>query len=268
MLCFMSLVLLAGLAWVMMLDRRVRQQTRIIQQKVWRECVLEERDRIAREFHDTLEQELAAINIQLGAVEAQFRQSPQIAFQQLELARNMARHSLSEARRSVWDLRSHLLENSNLATALEEMAAPLSANTGIKIAVQSSGTPEKLPALIEHNLLRIAQEALVNAFKHSGAKSIMVSLNYKTDQVQLGIHDDGAGFDMQTAGTANSGHFGLLNMRERAEKIGAHFSLTTQPGNGTEIIVTVTGVTSIAPATCSPKHGDLAAPAKDKLAQT
>ena len=76
MLGIMSLVMLAGLAWVVMLDRRVRQQTRIIQQKVRREGVLEERDRIAREFHDTLEQELAAINIQLGAVEAQFRESP------------------------------------------------------------------------------------------------------------------------------------------------------------------------------------------------
>ena len=82
----------------------------------------------------------------------------------------MTRHSLSEARRSVWDLRSHLLENSDLATALKEMAAPLSASTGIEIAVQSSGTPEKLPALTEHNLLRIAQEALANAFKHSARK--------------------------------------------------------------------------------------------------
>jgi signal transduction histidine kinase len=268
MLCFMSLILLAGLAWVLMLDRRVRQQTRIIQQKVWREGVLEERDRIAREFHDTLEQDLAAINIQLGAVEAQFRQSPEVAFQQLELARNMTRHSLSEARRSVWDLRSHLLENSNLANALEEMAAPLSANASVKIAVQSFGAPEKLPALVEHNLLRIAQEALLNAFKHSGAKRIVVSLNYKTDRVQLGIRDDGEGFDTQTAGAANSGHFGLLNMRERAEKIGAHFSLTTQPGNGTEIIVTVAGAAAITPAPYSSNHATPAAPAKEKLAQT
>jgi signal transduction histidine kinase len=268
MLCFMSLVLLAGLAWVMMLDRRVRRQTKIIQQKVRREGVLEERDRIAREFHDTLEQELAAINIQLGAVEAQFHQSPQIALQQLELARNMALHSLSEARRSVWDLRSHLLENRDLATALEEMAAPLSAKTDIKIAVQSFGTPEKLPALTEHNLLRIAQEALVNAFKHSGARKIVVSLNYKTDEVQLGIRDDGAGFDLQTARAANGGHFGLLNMRERAEKIGARFSLSSQPGDGTEIIVTVTGAASLAPATGLPNHVNPADPAKEKLAQT
>jgi signal transduction histidine kinase len=243
MLCFMSLVLLAGLAWVATLDRRVRRQTQIIQQKIRREGVLEERDRLAREFHDTLEQELAAINIQLGAVEAQFRQSPPFAFQQLELARNMARHSLSEARRSVWDLRSHLLENSNLATALEEMAAPLSANTGTQIAVQSFGTPEKLPALTEHNLLRIAQEALVNAFKHSCAKKIVVGLNYDMQQVQLRIRDDGVGFDISSVGSASGGHFGLLDMRERAEKVGARFSISTSPGNGTEILVTITNAT-------------------------
>lgn len=268
MVCFMGLILLAGLAWVLMLDRRVRQQTLIIQEKVWREGVLEERDRIAREFHDTLEQELAAINIQLGTVEAQFRRSPQIAFQQLELARNMTRHSLSEARRSVWDLRSHLLENSNLATALQEMGAPLSPNGGVQIVVQTFGTPVKLPALIEHNLLRIAQEALVNAIKHSAAKRIVVSLNYKTEQVQLGILDDGAGFAPETSGTVNCGHFGLLNMRERAEKIGAHFSLVTQPGNGTEIIATVASVASVTLATHLSEHTNLATSAKEKLAQT
>jgi len=268
MLCIMSLVLLAGLAWAVMLDRRVRQQTRIIQQKVWREGMLEERDRIAREFHDTLEQELAAINIQLGTVKAQFHESPQVAFQQLELARNLTLYSLSEARRSVWDLRSHLLENSNLATALEEMAIPLSANGGIQVTVQSSGTPEKLPALIEHNLLRIAQEALSNAFKHSGASKIFVSLNYKARHVELGIRDDGSGFDTQTAGTSNGGHFGLLNMRERAEKIGARFSLTTHPGHGTEIVVTTTGATSITQEPYSSQTDDLATPAKGKLAKS
>ena len=246
-LCFMSLVLIAGLAWVMMLDRRVRQQTQIIQQKVWREGMLEERDRIAREFHDTLEQELAAINIQLGTVEAQFRQSPQVAFQQLELARNMTRHSLSEARRSVWDLRSHLLENSNLVTALEEMVAPLSANTEIKISVQSFGKAVKLPALIEHNVLRIAQEATVNAVNHSRAKKIVVSLYYTPRQIRLIVRDDGIGFDPKAVGSLHGGHFGLLNMRERAEKIGAHFFLKTDIGSGTEIIVTVTSATPVMP---------------------
>ena len=77
-----------------------------------------------------------------------------------------------------------------------------------------------------------------------------MSLNYETKQVQLRIHDDGAGFDFQTAGSANGGHFGLLDMRERAEKIGARFSLISQPGSGTEILVTVTTVTFASPAEC------------------
>jgi signal transduction histidine kinase len=236
----MTFILFAGLAWVAVLDRRVRQQTRIIQQKIRREGVLEERDRIAREFHDTLEQELAAITIQLDAVEAQFSDSPGAARQFLGLARNMARRSLTEARRSVWDLRSHLLENSDLATALAEMAALISAASGVKIAVQSTGVPRKLPAVIEHNLLRVAQEALANACQHSGAKKIIVALNYESSQVHLCLRDNGIGFDRATVGQASGGHFGLLDMRERAEKIGASFSLHSGPGCGTEILITVT----------------------------
>ena len=246
----MSFVMLAGMTWVVVLDRRVRQQTQIIQQKVRREGVLEERDRIAREFHDTLEQELAAITIQLDAVSAQSSKSPQIARQQLELARNMTRRSLSEARRSVWDLRSHLLENNNLGAALEEMVAPLSLTTGIEIAVQSFGTSRKLPALTEHNLLRITQEAVANAFKHACAKKIAVHLHYEPAQVRLGIRDDGAGFDAQAVGSANGGHFGLLDMRERAEKIGAVFSLNTKRGGGTEILIVIADAALAGPAGC------------------
>jgi len=235
----LSFILLAGLAWVVVLDRRVRRQTRIIQGKVKHEGVLEERDRIAREFHDTLEQELAAITIQLDAVEAQFTGSPATARRYLGLARNMTRRSLSEARRSVWDLRSHLLENSDLSTALTELTAPLPAASGVEIAVQSSGVPRKLPALTEHNLLRVTQEALANALKHAGAKKINVTLNYESSRVQLRLRDDGKGFDPATAGQAGGGHFGLLDMRERAEKIGARFSLHSRPGSGTEIVITV-----------------------------
>jgi len=101
----------------------------------------------AREFHDTLEQELAAIAIQLDAVEAQLNESPETVRRLLGLARNMSRRSLSEARRSVWDLRSHLLENADLVAALTEMAAPLSAASGVEIVVHSTGAPRKLPAV-------------------------------------------------------------------------------------------------------------------------
>lgn len=242
MLGIMSLVLFAGLAWVVVLDRRVHRQTRIIEEKVKREGVLEERDRIAREFHDTLEQELASITIQLDAVDAQFKGSPETAHRLLGLARFFSRRSLSEARRSVWDLRSHLLENSDLATALREMAMPLAAAAGVEIVVKSAGVPRKLPAVAEHNLLRVAQEAIANALKHSGAKQIMILLEYEPSQVQLRISDDGRGFDIATGGQASSGHFGLLDMRERAEKIGARFTLASRPGHGTEILIHISGV--------------------------
>lgn len=235
----MALVLLAGLVWVVVLRRRVRWQTRIIQEKIRRAGILEERDRIAREFHDTLEQELVAITIQLDAVEAQLNNSPDMVRRLLGLARNMSRRSLSETRRSVWDLRSHLLENSDLATALTEMTAPLSATSGVEIAVQSSGAPRRLPAVTEHNLLRVAQEALANALKHSGAKKIIVALSYEPSQVRLQLRDDGSGFDFLEVGQPSGGHFGLLDMRERAEKIGASFSLTSRPGGGTEIVVVI-----------------------------
>ncbi|MGD0816232.1 MAG: histidine kinase [Verrucomicrobiota bacterium] len=236
----LTVALLAGFAWVFVLDRRVRQQTHIIQRKIQHEAVLEERTRIAREFHDTLEQELAAITIQLDTVAAQFTEAPAVARQLLELARTMSRRSLSEARRSVWDLRSHLLENSNLLNALSEVAKFTAAGAHVRIDVQTSGQPRKLPATVENNLLRIAQEALANALKHASASQIVLKLIYEPSQVLLRICDDGAGFDTACHAGVDGGHFGLLDMSERAGKIGGTLSMISAPGQGTEIVAAVT----------------------------
>jgi signal transduction histidine kinase len=233
----MSVVLMAGVAWVVVLDRRVRQQTAIIHQKIQREAVSEERTRIAREFHDTLEQELAAITIQLDTVAAQFNQAPQKARQLLDLARTMSRRSLAEARRSVWDLRSHLLEKSNLVDALSELAKPLAAAKRAEIVVRASGKRRKLPAQVENHLLRMAQEALANALKHSHASQILVHIDYQPQTLRLTIGDDGIGFDTQAPAPPCHGHFGLLDMRERAQKIGASLLITSEAGQGTQILV-------------------------------
>jgi signal transduction histidine kinase len=235
----MMLVLLIGLAWVVALDRRVRWQTQIIADKVRRESVMEERDRIAREFHDTLEQELVAITMQLDTIKAQSAGASPTERRHLEQACSMSRRSLSEARRSVWALRSHLLENCSLETALKEIADPLFHEMGIAVSVTQTGTPRKLPVLTEHNLLRIGQEGLANAFKHSHAKSINVSIAYEPNLVRLTISDDGLGFDVAAANSPRRGHFGLLDMRERAEKIGGTFSLTSQRGGGTNLVITM-----------------------------
>lgn len=239
MVGMMGVVLLAGFAWVMVLDRRVRQQTDIIQQKIQREAILEERTRIAREFHDTLEQELVAITIQLETVAAQFDESPAVARQMLELARTMSRRSLFEAKRSVWDLRSHLLENSTLVTAISEVTKLISSSTKIAISVELQGEQRKLPPQIENNLLRIAQEALTNALKHSQATQIVVRLAYEPHRMSLRIIDDGVGFDTSKRTVIYGGHFGLLDMSERAGKVGGGFAMISAPGQGTEIRVEV-----------------------------
>jgi signal transduction histidine kinase len=252
----MSVVLLTGLSWLFALDRKVRQQTTIIQQKLRREAVLEERTRIAREFHDTLEQELVAITLQLETVAAQFDDAPRIARQMLELARNMTRRSLFEARRSVWDLRSHLLENSNLPTALAEVAKLMAASTSILISVETSGLPRRLPMPVENHLLRIAQEAVANALKHSHAARIELTLAYQPDQVRLRVHDDGIGFVVDKSTAVYGGHFGLLDMGERTEKIGGALSINSVPGRGTEIIVEVAEREALAVETAAEQEAE------------
>ena len=236
----MAVILTVGFAWVFVLDRRVRRQTEIIQQKIQREAVLEERTRIAREFHDTLEQELVAITIQLETVADQFATAPGVARQMLEVARTMSRRSLYEARRSVWDLRSHLLENSNLDQALREVIKLMLASSLVPISAETLGAPRKLSPLVENNLLRIAQEALANALKHARASQIKVCLAYAPGKVSLRIQDDGVGFNTRNKAVIYGGHFGLLDMTERAEKMGGTFAMVSAPGQGSEIIVEVT----------------------------
>ncbi len=153
--------------------------------------------------------------------------------------RNMTRRSLFEARRSVWDLRSHLLENSNLPTALSEVAKLMAASTRVRISVETSGLQHKLPMQVENHLLRIAQEAVANALKHSHATRIEVTLAYEPDKVRLRVTDDGIGFVPDKSTAVYGGHFGLLDMSERTEKISGVFSLSSLPGQGTEITVEV-----------------------------
>src|SRR5262249_7265408 len=159
LLGLMVAILLALLLWVVVLGRRLRDQMDIIRQKLRSGAVLQERNRIARQLHDTLEQELAGITMQLDLAVACFRQAPQGARHALETARNMTRHSMREARRSVWDLRCHLLESGDLVSALKQSIAPLSTGNHVKLEMTVQGTPVRLPVAVEMNLLRIGQEA-------------------------------------------------------------------------------------------------------------
>src|SRR5262249_23353176 len=186
--------LLLVMAWVIHLGRRVREQMLIIRQKLRQSAVLEERNRIARELHDTLEQELAGITMQLDLAADCFEQAPDVAQRALDAARDMSRHSMIEARRSVWDLRCQLLEGGNLVTAISQIVEPLVVSDHAKVDVRNQGTPVRLPGQIEMNLLRIGQEAVANAIKHGRAQQVDVELLYALASVRLTVIDDGTGF--------------------------------------------------------------------------
>jgi signal transduction histidine kinase len=222
---------------VVVLGRRLREQMNVIRQKLETSAVLEERNRIARELHDTLEQELAGITMQLDLAVDCFEQAPQIAEKALASARDMSRHSMVEARRSVWDLRCQLLEDGDLVSALTQIVQPLVPRDRVHVEAKFEGTPVRLSRSVEMNLLRIGQEAVANAVKHGRAKQIRIGLRYTAATVCLTVTDDGRGFAADQS--PPSGHFGLLDMRERAESMGCSLQVRSDPGLGTRIAVEV-----------------------------
>lgn len=230
-------VLLAVIVWVVVLGRRLQEQMAIIRQKLRSSAVLEERNRIARELHDTLEQELAGITMQLDLAVDCFQQAPGVAQHALETARDMSRHSMVEARRSVWDLRCQLLENGDLVSALAQIVEPLVPREQTKFDLKVQGSPVRLPGPVEMNLLRIGQEAVANAVKHGRAQQVAIELRYAPASVCLTVSDDGEGFVAAQASPA--GHFGLLDMRERAQSMGTYLRVESEPGCGTRIAVQV-----------------------------
>ena len=233
-------VVLAGAGlWVVQLRRRVEAQTEIIRDSVKQTATLEERSRIARELHDTLEQSLAGISFQLGALAGVLRGMTSDGAQMLERARLMVKHGQEEARRSVRNLRMFALERGSLSDAIAVMAKESVNGMPVKIETLVKGSPVKLAYQVENHLLRIGQEALTNALKHGKAGSVKFELNYDADFVALKVNDDGCGFDVAQTAPTEAGHFGLLGMRERVNKIGGTIQINSEPGAGTAIAVTV-----------------------------
>ncbi|MBI5692093.1 MAG: sensor histidine kinase [Verrucomicrobia bacterium] len=235
----MSTLAALGLAGSWMLRRQVRRQLAIIGDQLRQEAVGKERDRMARDLHDTLEQQLSGVALQLDGVEDAVHRNPAAAAQGLLLARRMLRFTRLEARRSVWDLRSQVLARQGLAAALQAMAEAAVVPGGPRAIVQVRERAERLPAASEFHLLRIAQEALTNALKHSGAREVTLTLEHEPGVSRLTVRDDGRGFHPDSVESAAGFHFGLLGMRERAAKIGAGFSITSAPGAGCTVTVTV-----------------------------
>ncbi len=199
--------------------------------------ILEERNRMAREIHDTLAQSFTGILLQVGAVTQVLADDPEATQVHLDMIEELARAGLAGARRSVSALRPRLLEEGNLESALHRIVAQMRATTDTALICETQGIAYFLSTEVENNLLRIGQEALTNAIKYASAGEIRVELVYNETQCILQIKDNGRGFGVGS--TPLSGGFGLLGMSERAERIGAQLTIQSQPGQGTEIIVTI-----------------------------
>jgi signal transduction histidine kinase len=200
--------------------------------------VLDERQRMAREMHDTLAQGLAGIITQLEAAEQTGGQA------HLKTARQLARDSLSEARRSVHAMRPESLEEARLPEALAGEAGRWSALHGIPADVTTTGDARALRPEIEVTLLRAAQEALANVAKHASARRVGLTLSYMGDLVTLDVRDDGVGFDVNgTSARANGdGGFGLLGMRQRVQGLAGTLEIESEPGSGTALSVRVPAI--------------------------
>jgi signal transduction histidine kinase len=202
-------------------------------------ATLTERTRLAKELHDTIEQTMTGITLQLNTVGKLFRQDPDSASRHMGLIRNMVRMSRVDLRRSIWDLRSRELEQFDLYKALSLGANRIASNAGIRVEVETKGNVGPLPEVIEEALLRIGQEAVTNTVKHAGAHCIKIELDFGQAGIVLEIKDDGNGFAPENCPGPNDGHFGLLGMAERAKRLDGHITVKSAPGTGTVVRVEI-----------------------------
>lgn len=228
-------VIVALLAYLIYLWRVRQVESRF-------DAVLTERNRIAREIHDTLAQGFVAVAVQLQIVGRMLSQSSGAAREHLETAQELVRTGLDDARMAIWELRSHSVENQDLASKLLQVAQRVTGPSGITTKVSVHGTYHPLPERIESELLRIAQEAVTNVVRHAQATAIDIQLHFTRDQVRMTIIDNGRGFAGPAPAVAN-GHFGISGMTERAHQIGGNITVSSKEGEGTRVHVEVaTGV--------------------------
>jgi signal transduction histidine kinase len=205
-------------------------------------ATLAERDRLAGEIHDSVQQGLSGAILQLDTTLKQ----PSLAgdlLARLNIVRNMVSYARQEVLHTVWDMDSPLLEGNDLGEALRKLTTFTTSNTLVP-SVTVSGDPLSLPRRTTHHLLRIAQEATTNAVRHAQARRIDIRLDYRPQSVALTISDDGVGFQPDDT-SSNKGHFGLSGIRGRAKKLDGKLAMRSAPGSGTSIEIVIPMPTSI-----------------------
>lgn len=223
--------------------------------------MMEERQRVARELHDTLTQGLSAVVMHLETAEQLLLGATDESRVQMQRARAIARESLDDTRRVVASLRPELLEHAELPEAVARLSAQSAERMGIPVSATVTGVPMPLHPEAEITLFRALQEGLANVRKHAHARAVAVTLSYMDDVVMLDVRDDGKGLDLK--GSERIGSFGLRAMRERVEQLRGSVSIESDTGEGTTLTISVPLLhTAEMPIVPRPPHGGAGRPEK------
>jgi signal transduction histidine kinase len=202
-------------------------------------AVLDERNRVAREMHDTVIQGCASVSALLEAVVSIGPDERGSRRELLDCARTQVRVTVDEARRAVWNLRQSGTASPEIGPLLDQMAQQASHASRVPVRFEASGKPVLLDPAVEHDILMVAREAVYNAVEHAGPTEVRIQVHFEDDKIRLRVLDDGCGFNPADALVAAGEHFGLVGMRERTERLGGHFDIRSTPGTGTELLVEV-----------------------------
>ena len=247
LLAGLLLVLCLALLWGYAMRRQVAKRGRQLAGEIAAreaaalefDTILAERRRLANDLHDTLEQTLTGLALQLEIVELSKTSDPDLSSRHLKRARQFLERSRTEVHSTVWDLRARGRDGMDFLDILQERAAAMVAGSTVAITVEREGEDIPLPDLIAGNLLLLAQEAVTNALKHASPRTIRICLKYMGDEVELEVADDGRGFDPKHCPGQYEGHFGLQGMRERVKRLGGELKVASAIGSGTIIVARV-----------------------------
>ena len=242
----LAAIIAAGLGWVALLRRQVRSQAvRITHELENRrnaavefQATLRERNRLAVNLHDTILQTLAGVILQIDVCRRRLpTETPDDSTDQLDMAKRMVRHAAEDLRGSVWALRTQPMAGRSFSESLHAVVQYFADTHRGNVSLEMTGTAFPLPRFIAGNLLLVVQEAIRNACNHARAARVAVTVHHDPAMrtVHATIHDDGTGFDLETAAGPEQGHFGLQGMRERIESLSGDLTILSTPGRGTTV---------------------------------
>lgn len=214
-------------------------QLRLGQLRARFQAVLRERNRLAREMHDTLIQGCVSISALLEAHSSLGESESEARTDLLDCARTQLRSTIDEAREAVFDLRLPSESATNIAPLLGRLTEQVSHEFGIPVLCQISGKPFEFEQSTVHELLMVAREAIYNAVRHGQPKRVKLGLRFEEDNCSVKVQDDGSGFDPALVNSLPAGHYGLLGIQERVNRMGGRMTLNSCSGTGTELIVKI-----------------------------